>query len=67
MLCRFPKITPVKRDGDVDPELSKDDNLAHKEELKHMQKKDAKHGGEPNSISKHADNVKSMANTMSGR
>lgn len=65
---RFPKITPVHRDGDDDPkELTKDDVNAHKEELKHMQKKDAKHGGEPNSLSKHGGDVKSMANTMSGR
>ena len=47
--------------------MSKDDILAHKEELKNMQKKDAKHGGEPNSLSKHGGDVKSMANTMSGR
>lgn len=64
----FPKITPAKHDGATtsDPELSKDDILAHKEELKNMQNKDAKHGGEPNSLAKHTDNVKSMS-AMSGR
>lgn len=65
--CRFPKITPVKHDGDVSPELSKEDVKAHKEELQHLQKKDPKHGGEPNNMSKFADNTKSMATGMSGR
>ena len=65
---RFPKITPVHRDGDDAPgDLSKDDILAHKEELKNMQKKDAKHGGEINSLSKHGGDISSKANTMSGR
>jgi len=44
-----------------------DDIVAHKEELKNMQHKDAKHGGEPNNLSKHTDNVKSMSGGMAGR
>jgi hypothetical protein len=69
LLCRrFPKITPAKHDGATtnDPELSKLDIDAHKEELKNMQHKDPKNGGQPNNLSKHTDNVKSTS-AMSGR
>ena len=50
--CRFPNITPAKHDSSDQPELSKEELEAHKEGLKQMQKKDPKHGGEPNSLSK---------------
>lgn len=62
---RFPNITPAKHDAGTQPELSKEDVAAHKEELKHMQTKDAKHGGGSNIVSK-KDHVGSAAE-MSGR
>ena len=68
LLCRFPNITPAKHDGQEDnaEELSKDDLKARKEEMRNMQQKDAKHGGESNRLTK-ADPISSSASTKPGR